>query len=113
MRTVEIVLESGRAFVEDDRLSPIGLVVSEHVDKIALMEPGVEVVEKEVFPSRIRFVLRLSPTVAKPVEEIARGYRIGCFRIAREYRLVTPGDPRPIFTASDNASTVTVGFLRI
>ncbi len=97
--TVEIVLESGRAFVEDDRLSPIGLVVAEHADKIALMEPGVEVVEKEVFPDKIRFVLRLSDAVVKQVEEIVRGYKIGCFRIAREYRLVSPDDSRPIFTA--------------
>ena len=78
-------------------LSPLGLVVSEHVDKIGFFEPGVEVLGKEILPDRVRFTLRLGDACGKSLEEIVRGYRIGCFKIAREYRLVTPADPRPIF----------------
>ena len=78
-------------------LSPLGLVVSEHVDKIGFFEPGVEVLGKEMLPDRVRFTVRLAEERSKPLEEIVRGYRIGCFKIAREYRLVTPADPRPIF----------------
>lgn len=36
-------------------------------------------------------------TGGKSVEEIVRGYKIGCFKIAREYKLITPTDSRPIF----------------
>ena len=78
-------------------LSPLGLVVSEHIDKIGFFEPGVEVLGKEILPDRVRFALRLGDACGKSLEEIVRGYRIGCFRIAREYRLVTPSDPCPIF----------------
>lgn len=78
-------------------LSPLGLVVSEHVDKIGFFEPGVEVLDKEILPDRIRFTLRIGDDVGKSVEEIVRGYKIGCFKIAREYKLITPADPRPIF----------------
>lgn len=106
MREVEVEIPAGGA----DRfgsfagataagiaLSPLGLVVSEHVDKIGFFEPGVEVLDKEVLPDRIRIVLRVAENMAKPLEEIVRGYRIGCFRIAREYGLVTPDDPSPVF----------------
>lgn len=78
-------------------LTPLGLVVSEHVDKIGFLEPAVEVVGKEILPDRVRFTLRLGDACGKSVEEIVRGYRIGCFKIAREYRLITPADPSPIF----------------
>ena len=78
-------------------LSPLGLVVSEHVDKIGFFEPGVEVRDKEILPDRIRFTLRMGNDGGKSVEEIVRGYKIGCFKIAREYKLITPADPRPIF----------------
>lgn len=78
-------------------LSPLGLVVSEHVDKIGFFEPGIEVLGKEILPDCVRFTVRLPEKRSKPLEEIVRGYRIGCFKIAREYRLVTPADPRPIF----------------
>lgn len=78
-------------------LSPLGLVASEHVDKIGFFEPGVEVRDKEILPDRIRFTLRMGNDGGKSVEEIVRGYKIGCFKIAREYKLITPADPRPIF----------------
>lgn len=78
-------------------LSPLGLVVSEHVDKIGFFEPGVEVLDKEVLPDRICFTLRIGEDAGKSVEEIVRGYKIGCFKIAREYKLITPADPQPIF----------------
>ena len=78
-------------------LSPLGLVVSEHVDKIGFFEPGVEVLDKEILPDRVRFTLRMGNDGGKSVEEIVRGYKIGCFKIAREYKLITPADPRPIF----------------
>lgn len=79
------------------RPTALGLVVSEHVDKIGFFESALEVVEKEILPDAIRFVVRVEGELAKPLEEIVRGYRIGCFKIAREYRLIDPGDPRPLF----------------
>jgi len=78
-------------------LSPLGLVVSEHADKIGFFEPAVEILDKEVLPDRIRIVVRVADGPTKPLEEIVRGYRIGCFKIAREYGLVTPTDSSPIF----------------
>lgn len=82
------------------RFSPLGLVVAEHVDKIAFFEPAVTVVDKEVQPDAIRFTLRIIEPLQKPLEEILRGYRIGCFRIAREYRLIRSDDSTPIFDAT-------------
>jgi len=103
----EIVVRSaGRPFAEcveaaDGTKSvlptALGLVVGEHVDKIGFFERSVEVVEKEVLPDRLRFTLRLSDETAKPVSEIVRGFKIGCFRIAREYGLVSAEDDLPIF----------------
>lgn len=78
-------------------LSPLGLVVSEHVDKIGFFEPSVEVVAKEILPNSVRFTLRLADGCGKSIEDIVRGYKIGCFKIAREYKLITPADPGPIF----------------
>ena len=77
-------------------LTPIGLVVSEHVDKLAFLEPGVAVIAKTVRERELEFVLDLGSATSKPLEEIVRGFRIGCFRIAREYHLVSPGEP-PLF----------------
>lgn len=82
------------------RFSPLGLVVAEHVDKIAFFEPAVTVVDKDVQPDAIRFTLRIIDPLQKPLEEILRGYRIGCFRIAREYRLIRPDDSAPLFDAT-------------
>ena len=79
------------------RFSPLGLVVAEHVDKIGFFEPALAVIDKEVQPDAIRFTLRIIGALHKPLEEILRGYRIGCFRIAREYHLIRPDDPAPIF----------------
>lgn len=54
-------------------LSPLGLVVSEHVDKIGFFEPGVEVRDKEILPDRIRFKLRMGNDGG----EVRRGDRSG------------------------------------
>lgn len=93
---IEIVLRTrpslGEETAEGFRFSPLGLVVAEHVDKIAFFEPSVSVLEKEVRPDRIRFTLLRRSDAQKPLDEIIRGYRIGCFRIAREYHLIAPGD---------------------
>lgn len=93
---IEIVLRTrlslGEETEEGFRFSPLGLVVAEHVDKIAFFEPSVSVLEKEVRPDRIRFTLLRRGDAQKPLDEIIRGYRIGCFRIAREYHLIAPGD---------------------
>lgn len=106
MRSLEIEIPAGGADLFGSRegtseagiaLSPLGLVVSEHADKIGFFEPAVEVLDKEVLPDRIRIVLRVADGLTKPLEEIVRGYRIGCFKIAREYGLITPTDPSPIF----------------
>jgi len=45
----------------------------------------------------VRFVLRCRDGMRKSVEEIVRGFRIGCFKVAREYGLVRPQDKMPIF----------------
>ena len=93
---IEIVLRARRSLGEETaegfRFSPLGLVVAEHVDKIAFFEPSISVLEKEVHPDRIHFTLLRHGDFPKPLDEIIRGYRIGCFRIAREYNLITPGD---------------------
>jgi len=96
---VEItVLSTGRPFVEEDgRPTAFGMVVCEHVDKIGFFEPSVEVVEKELLCDGIRFALRIGDGLQKPLGEIVRGFKIGCFRIAREYGLVAADDARPIF----------------
>lgn len=78
------------------RLTPLGLVVAEHVDKLAFMEPGVTVVSKAVRDRELEFTLELAPNCQKAVTEIVRGFKMGCFKIAREYRLIAPGEP-PIF----------------
>ena len=94
-----VVLKTNRKLTEGDgplpSLTPIGLVVSEHVDKLAYLEPGVTVLAKTVREQELEFVLDRGP-VAKPLAEIIRGFRIGCFKIAREYRIVSPGEP-PLF----------------
>lgn len=94
-----VILKTSRRLTEGDgplpSLTPVGLVVSEHVDKLAFLEPGVTVVAKTVRERELEFVLDRGP-VAKPLAEIVRGFRIGCFKIAREYRLVAPGEP-PLF----------------
>lgn len=82
------------------RFSPLGLVVAEHIDKIAFFEPGLSVIDKEIQPDALRFALRITGSLQKPLEEILRGYRIGCFRIAREYHLIRPDDSTPIFEAT-------------
>lgn len=79
-------------------LTPLGLVISEHIDKISFFEPALTVLDKTVEPDRVSFVLRCREPLAKPLDEIIRGFRIGCFHIAREYHLVSPEDPSPIFT---------------
>ena len=106
MRCLEIEIPAGGADRFGSRdgaseagiaLSPLGIVVSEHADKIGFFEPAVEILDKEVLPDRIRIVVRVADGPTKPLEEIVRGYRIGCFKIAREYGLVTPTDSSPIF----------------
>ncbi len=95
---VEITLHTtGRKFMADGVLTPLGLVVSEHIDKLAFLEPGVQIVSKEVTERALRFSLRLSDSVAKSLDEIIYGYKIGCFRRAREYNLISPKDPTSIF----------------
>jgi len=104
---VEItVCSAGRSFAEvahegDGSLplrpTALGMVVCEHVDKIGYFEPAVEVVEKELQTDGLRFVLRISPDAPKPIGEIVRGFKIGCFRIAREYGLISADDGLPIF----------------
>lgn len=105
-----VVWSAGRPFAEsveaaDGTFSvvptPLGLVVGEHVDKIGYFERAVEVVEKEILPDRLRFTLRLSDEATKPVSEIVRGFKVGCFRIAREYGLVSKEDDLPIFAPND------------
>ena len=69
MRILEVEIPAGGADRFGSRegaseagiaLSPLGLVVSEHVDKIGCFEPAVEVLDKEVLPDRIRIVLRVA-----------------------------------------------------
>ena len=69
MRILEVEIPAGGADRFGSRegaseagiaLSPLGLVVSEHADKIGFFEPVVEVLEKEVLPDRIRIVLRVA-----------------------------------------------------
>jgi len=105
---VEITVRSaGRPFAEavyeaggSSPLRPtaLGMVVCEHVDKIGYFEPSVEVVEKELKSDCLRFVLRISVDAPKPIAEIVRGFKIGCFRIAREYGLICVDDGLPIFS---------------
>ena len=103
-RTVQITLRANRALGTAAEagallaLTPLGLVVSEHVDKLGFFEPSVTVCDKTVLPDRLIFTLRLDDTVQKTLDEIVRGFRIGCFRIAREYKLISPADPTPIFS---------------
>lgn len=100
MKSLIELRSGGRAWIaEDGRPTPLGLIVSEHVDKIGFFEPTVAVVEKELLPDRIRFVLRHDEQMHQRLDEIVRGYRIGCFRIAREYNIVSPADSNPIFTS--------------
>jgi len=95
-RTVTL-RSGGRRFAEGGVLTALGLVVSEHVDKLALFEPAVRVLKKNVTEDAVSFTLDIAENCPKSLDEIVRGYRIGCFRIAREYRLVSPDDPMPIF----------------
>ena len=103
-RLVQIALHTNRPLGTSSSpetllaLTPLGLVVSEHIDKIGFFEPSVRVRDKEIAPDRVTFTLLCADTLAKPLEEIVRGFRIGCFRIAREYGLVSPEDPTPIFS---------------
>lgn len=105
-RTVQITLRTNRplAAAPDPArpeallsLTPLGLVVGEHVDKLGFFEPALTVLDKTLAPDRVTFTLCCADTLAKPLDEIVRGFRIGCFRIAREYRLVSPADPTPVF----------------
>ena len=96
--TVDVTVPVNRTLLSPSgELTPIGLVIAEHVDKIAFFEPSVTVLEKEVLPSALRFTLRLAASASKPLDEIVAGFKIGCFKIAREYGLVTPGDATPLF----------------
>jgi len=49
----------------------------------------------------VTLTLDMDEGCAKSLNEIVRGYRIGCFRIAREYGLVAPDDPTRIFSESE------------
>ena len=97
-----VVLKTSRMLTEGGEglptLTPIGLVISEHVDKLAVLEPGVTVIDKAVRERELEFVLDRGHAPVKPLAEIVRGFKIGCFRIAREYHLVSPGEP-PLFDA--------------
>lgn len=110
-RVIQISLRANRALTEGSgelpTLTPLGLVVSEHVDKLGFFEPSVTVCDKTVLPDRLVFTLRLDDTVQKTLDEIVRGFRIGCFRIAREYKLITPDDPTSIFAEGFAAEELT------
>lgn len=80
------------------RLTALGLVVSEHVDKVAFFEPSVTVLSKEVGGHSVRFVLRRAKAAGKSIDDIVRGFKIGCFKIAREYGLVDARNAKPIFS---------------
>lgn len=95
------VRSGGPRFAEGGALTPLGMVVSEHIDKLALFEPKVRVVEKCVTEDAVSFTLDIAEGGPKSLDEIVRGYRIGCFRIAREYGLIAPDDPTPIFSQSE------------
>ncbi len=84
-------------FAGEEGLSPLGLIVSEHVDKLAFLEPGVRVVGKEVTATELRFTLAPGASVTKLLDEIIRGYKIGCFRIAWEYQLLSSAHSEHIF----------------
>lgn len=102
-RTVQITLHANRTLGTASEsgalpeLTPLGLVISEHIDKIGFFEPAVTVCDKTIAPDAVTFVLRCDEALAKPLEDVVRGFRIGCFRIAREYKLITPDDPTSIF----------------
>lgn len=102
-RTVQITLHVNRVLgtaAESDALlalTPLGLVVSEHIDKISFFEPAITVCDKTITPDTVTFVLRCADTLEKSLEEVVRGFRIGCFHIAREYKLISTDDPAPIF----------------
>ncbi len=87
----------GKVFATDEGLSSLGLIVSEHVDKLAFLEPGVRVLGKEVRATELRFTLAVGASVTKSPDEIIRGYKIGCFRIAREYQLLSSTHREHIF----------------
>jgi len=104
-RVVEITLHTSRPLCEESaaplsRLTPLGLVVSEHADKIGFFEPAVEIIDKEISAHAVRITLRVAGTLEKPVGEIVRGFKVGCFKIAREYGLISPKDKTPIFLGS-------------
>ena len=91
MTTKIITIKSGgRQFV-----GPLALVVGEHIDKLPLFEPGLRVLDKEVTPEEVRFVVE--GKLNKSLMEIVRGYKIGCFKIAREYKLISKEDAVPLF----------------
>ncbi len=95
---VTVDLTTNRVLTEaDGSLTPLGLVVCEHIDKIPLFEPGVVVRGKEVRGTAVRFALTLPPGFAKPFALLVKGYKIGCFKIAREYRLLRKEENLPIF----------------
>lgn len=100
-RVVQISLRANRALTEGSgelpTLTPLGLVVGEHIDKLGFFEPALTVCDKTIESSRLTFTVRCADTLSKPLEEIVRGFRIGCFRIAREYGLVSPEDESPLF----------------
>ena len=102
-RTVQITLRANRTLgtaSDSDAvltLTPLGLVISEHIDKISFFEPAIAVCDKTITPDAVTFVLRCDEALAKSLEEVVRGFRIGCFHIAREYKLVSTDDPAPIF----------------
>ena len=110
MNSFLIAIKSGgRQFV-----GPLALVVGEHVDKLPLFEPGLRVLDKEVTPDEVRFVLetnRADRNVrfpgGKSLEEIVRGYKIGCFKIAREYRLISKEDAMPLFAEGCEIKEIT------
>ena len=110
MTTNIITIKSGgRQFV-----GPLALVVGEHIDKLPLFEPGLRVLDKEVTPDEVRFTLETNRAErnvrfpgGKPLEEIVRGYKIGCFKIAREYKLISKEDEAPLFAEGCEIKEVT------
>lgn len=102
--TEVIVRSAGKPFAEPGdgpggimRPTALGMVVGEHVDKIGFFEPGVEILWKEVEADGIRFALKRKGAAGTSLDEIVRGFKIGCFKIAREYGLIRAGDDMPIF----------------
>jgi len=66
-RTVTL-RSGGPQFAEGGVLTALGLVVSEHVDKLALFEPAVRVLEKNVTEDAVSFTLDIAENCPKSLD---------------------------------------------